>query len=146
MSAKKHAPIPQRPKKKTVTINPITPVQLTMEDLFGENSEDEEPEPSGTNSPPPLQSIFINRLATGLSKQVLPDKKGAYYIELKVYRTSDIEHIMPINRWRHSVSSLKIQTDSDSTVWQHLTNVVTAARKEFRGLPNTFTSNFSMQL
>lgn len=146
---KKQAPIPQRPKKKkAVTINPITPVQSTMEDLFGEISEDDQPEPSGSNFPPtpPLQSVFINRLATGLSKQVLPDKKGTYYVELKVYRSSDIEHMLPINRWRHSVSSLKIQTDSDSTVWQHLANVVTAARKEFRGVPNTFTSNFSMNL
>lgn len=147
--SKKQSPASHPPKKRSSpTVNPITPVKATVEDLFGEDSECEESTPSlpPTPSPPLLQSVFVNRVATGLSKQILPNNTGTHYVEIKVYKCSDIENVMPINRWRHSVSSLKMQTNTESILWQHLANVVSAARKEFRGMPNTFTSNFSMNL
>lgn len=118
---------------------------MTAQDLFGDDSDDGE-KPGCSNSVEALQSVFINKLSSGLSKQVLPDKKGSHYIEVKVYRTDEIEKVLPINRWRHSVTSLKIRTDVNSEVWTHLANVVKAARKEFRGVPNHFSSHFSMQL
>lgn len=106
-----------------------------MTDLFGEDSAGEEPEPTPNStsppSPPPLQPVFINKVATGLSKQILPDKEGTYYVEIIVYRTSDIENVVPINRRRHSVSKLKMKTNTDTDLWQHLANIVSAAPKEF---------------
>lgn len=80
-----------------------------------------------------------------MSKQVMADKTGAYYFELKVYKCSDVENVHALNRWRHAAVVIKNKTDTNSDVWQHLSNVVTATRKEFRGVPNSFSSHFSMQ-
>lgn len=137
-------------KKKQASIKPIPPpVRLTSQELFGEDSDEEEDkiEPSSIEGKvPPIQSIFVNKVATGISKQVSPMKTGTHYIELKVYRSSDIENILPINRWRQAIVTLKCKTDADTDLWQHLSNVVLAARKEFRGVPNTFSSYFSMNV
>lgn len=136
----------QRSSKKKLAIRPITkPARVSAKDLFGEDSGDEQVPAQKVDTIPPLQSVFVNKLATGMSKQVHPKKSGAYYFDLKVYKCEEIEKVAPINRWRHSVASIKCKTDTDTELWQHLTNVVTASRKEFRGLPNVYSSFFSMQ-
>lgn len=131
--------------KKKPTIKPIPPpVRVTAQDLFGEDSEEEMKQSGTPMSITPLHSVFVQTLARGMSKQVMPDKKGAHYFELKVYKCSDIEKVPAINRWRHAVVALKSKTDTNTDLWQHITNVVSASRKEFRGVPNNFFSQLSL--
>lgn len=133
-------------KKNKPTIRPVPPpVRVTAQDLFGYDSEEEPKANHGTSMAiTPLHSVFVQTLARGVSKQVMTDKKGTHFFELKVYKCSDIEKVPAVNRWRHAVVSIKSKTDNNTDLWQQITNVVNTSRKEFRGVPNNFFSQLSL--
>lgn len=137
-----HSPTP---KKKKPVFKPIAPVKKpSAHDLFGSDSEEEEvivPASSG-KKPAPLLSYMTRRLANGYSRQVFDDKPGTHFIDLRIYKCDEIEKVQPMNRWRHSIVCVKNRTDENSDAWQHLANFIIATRKEFRGCPPTFISNY----
>lgn len=131
-----------RPKK--VKINPVQKPHVTAKELFGSDSEDEEDDSSKSvpASSGKLLSYMSRRLANGVSRQGHPTKTGTHYVELKVYRTDEIQKIAPVNRWRQAIVTIKNQTDDTGEAWQHLANFIIATRKEFKTCPPTFVSNY----
>lgn len=142
--SKKRAQTRQKGKGKPL-VKPYSSPAPRLTELFGEDSDDGPTPQTSSSAIAPLQSIITNKVSAGVSRQVMPDKTGSHYFELKVYRCSDIEKVSSLNRWRHAVTTIKLKTHTDSLVWQHLANVVSATRKEFRGIPNTFSSFYNMQ-
>lgn len=81
--------------------------------------------------PPMIYSYVTRRLANGFSCQIDENKKGAFYIELKVYKCAEIERIQPVNRWRHSVITIKNKTNEDSESWRHLNEFIISTRRKY---------------
>lgn len=145
------SPAPARTSKKSMksVINPISPPpskKPTAYDLFGTDSEDEEFEETSTPAAgkkiQPLISYLTRRLANGHSRQSFEGKKGTHFIDLKVYRCDEIDNVQPVNRWRHAIVCIKNRTNDDTEAWRHLTNFITATRKEYRKCTPTFISNY----
>lgn len=131
-------------KSKTTVIKSISDVMKpSMSDLFGSDSDGDDstarPEPKKGTS---IYSYITRRLANGTSRQTNETKTGSHYIELKVYSCDEIQNIQPMNRWRHSVVTIKNRTDTGTEAWSHLTDFIAATRKEFKQCPPTFTSNY----
>lgn len=119
--------------------------KATSHDLFGTDSDEDElnesSETAGKKSATPLISYFTRRLANGMSRQSGP-KTGSHFIEVKIYKKSEIENVSPMNRWRHSIITIKNQTNDDTQAWRHLTKFIQCSRKEFGDYPPTFMSNY----
>lgn len=137
---------PIRPSLKKLKIRPVT--RPTARELFGTDSEDEAQEAacasssSSSKKVSTLVSSITRRLANGISRQGHPSKEGSHYIDLKVYKVSDIENVSAMNRWRQAVISLKTKTDDNTEAWGYLAKFITASRKEFKDIPPTFISNY----
>lgn len=131
-------------KKSKVIINPIRPVMKpTMQDLFGSDSEEDViVAPEETRKGTPIYSYITRRLANGISRQCNDKKTGSHYVELKVYSCNEIQNVQPINRWRHSVVTIKNRTDTDTEAWARLTDYIIATRKEFKDCPQSFNSSY----
>lgn len=146
---------PAKPSSsKKLKINPIAspPSKATAKDLFGSDSEDgddgdddnkECPDrrsdsKKGNKTIPPLYSYITRRIANGYARQLSETKEGSHYVELKIYNTVEAEKVSPINRWRHSIITVKMKTNEDTEVWQHIKGVVGAARRSFRNCPTSF--------
>lgn len=113
----------------------------TASDLFGSDSEDENLEATGKKIQP-IYSYITRRLANGFSRQIDEKKSGSYYTELKIYKCDDIERVAPVNRWRHSIMTIKNKCDTESESWKHLNEYVKSVRKEFNDCPRTFISSY----
>ena len=75
------------------------------------------------------------------------DKKiGRYYVELKIYDYAEIERIAPMNRWRHSIITLKNQTADGTPAWQHLKEFLNKTCLEFKQSPIEFVSAIIINL
>ncbi|CAG9790336.1 unnamed protein product [Diatraea saccharalis] len=135
---------PTGEKKKKHIINPVAMKKPTANDLFGSESEDEVSPPTSITQPgnKPIHSYITRRLASGYSRQVDDAKRGTHYIDLRVYRCDEIEHVQPMNRWRHSIVCVKTRTNDNTETWQLLTNFISATRKEYRNCSPTFISNY----
>lgn len=131
-------------KKKTPIIKPISSVMKpSVSDLFGSDSEEEDaPIPLEPKKGTPIYSYITRRLANGNSRQINESKTGSHYVELKVYSCNEIQNVQPMNRWRHSVVTIKNRTDTDTEAWSRLTDFIAATRREFKNCPPTFTSNY----
>lgn len=117
----------------------------TSSDLFGDGSGEEEesiPLPSKGKKVPPIYTQYTRRVANGISRQCIESKMGAYYVELKIYDVSEIERVLPINRWRHAVVSLKNRTDDNTPAWAYLKKFLNETKKEFKGCPHDFVSSY----
>lgn len=135
----------QPSKKNKSIINPITPIAKTnARDLFGSDSDDDDDETPEKYDKKcaPIYSYVTRKLANGHSRQMDERKKGAFYIELKVYKCSEIESVQPVNRWRHSILTIKNKTDEDSESWKNLNTFISSTRKEFKNCPPTFLSHY----
>ncbi|KAG7308293.1 hypothetical protein JYU34_006987 [Plutella xylostella] len=134
---------PSSKKRKTTTINPVPAVEKsTARDLFGSDSDDEEFEETKKPGTAPIYNYFTRRLANGHSRQTNDDKTGSHYIELKVYKTSEIQSVLPMNRWRHAIVTVKNQLDTNSESWKCLDEFIKASKKDFKKCPPTFMSSY----
>lgn len=135
---------PSTSKRSKPIIHPITlPVKATARDLFGSDSdEDDAVLDRAERKTPPIYCYVTRRLANGFARQMDENKKGSYYIELKVYKCDEIERVQPVNRWRHSVITIKNKTDENSESWHHLNAFISSARKEFKKCTPTFISSY----
>lgn len=129
-------------KKSKTVINPITPpARITSQDLFGQDSDDEpKSEPSQGCSKtgkaiPPLYSYYTKRESKGYSRQISETKKGKYYVELKIYDAEEIKKIQPMNRWRHSIITIKTQVNDDHNSWRYVKDFVKATHADFKNCP-----------
>lgn len=134
---------PSTSKKSKPTIHPITPVtKSTARELFGSDSDDDEIDVVVEKKSPPIYSYITRRLANGFSRQMNEQKRGEFYIELKVYKCDEIERVQPVNRWRHSVITIKNKCDENSESWHRLNAYITSTRKEFKKCVPTFISSY----
>lgn len=147
------APVPvktSKKKRKTAekasgsqpTASKKTKSRATVRDLFGTDSDDDELDHSVGKKAAPIYSYVTRRLANGFSRQIDEEKTGAFYIELKVYNSDEIERVPPVNRWRHSVITIKNKTNSDTESWRHLNAFIKETRKEFKNRTPTFISSY----
>ncbi|XP_047023155.1 uncharacterized protein LOC124633463 [Helicoverpa zea] len=156
-ASKSSHPDSKKKKLKTMspTVHPISPVmkpqrsdmKTTSHDLFGSDSDDDREEIAASNLKgnkkiTPLYSYFTRRVANGLSRQTDELKQGPYYIELKIYDVKTIEHVAPINRWRHSIISIKNRTENNTPAWARLKDFIDETRREFKNCPLEFVSSY----
>lgn len=116
--------------------------RATVRDLFGTDSDDDELDHRIGKKIAPIYSYVTRRLANGFSRQINEEKTGSFYIELKIYNSDEIERVPPINRWRHSVLTIKNKTDSDTESWKHLNTFIKETRKEFKKCAPTFINSY----
>lgn len=89
-----------------------------------------------------LRSWLTQRVAGGYTSQSDPTKVGEYFVELRVYNTREVEKIPANERWKHSLLSLKLGTNTDTRFWKALNATVIAGRDELKHIqPILFTDN-----
>ncbi|CAB3254146.1 unnamed protein product [Arctia plantaginis] len=135
----------KKKKKNKTTINPISAsTRPTLHDLFGTDSDDEQEEETvGSTSGkkiPPLHSYYTRRVANSISKQIDENKKGKFYVEVKIYDHS--ERIAPINRWRHAIVTVKNRTNDGTLAWNHMKNFLKETHREFKHCPIDYVSSY----
>lgn len=101
-------------------------------DVFGSDSDEDAVNVQPGKKNLPLCSYFSKRISHGVSRQSDQNKAGTHYVELKVYNCDEIKHIQPMNRWRHSIITVKNRTDDNTEAWKHLTEFIKATRREFK--------------
>lgn len=138
-------PGPSKRTSKKLKINPVSNISKpTAHDLFGSDSE-EEPVPEITKKgkkPAPVYSYFTRRLANGFSRQSNETKSGSHFVEIKIYKTTEIENVLPVNRWPHSIITIKNQIDEGSETWRVLSELIGVTRKDFKKCPPAFISQY----
>ncbi|XP_075980270.1 uncharacterized protein LOC142979281 [Anticarsia gemmatalis] len=144
-SSKKKRKVPEKTSDSQPSTTKKTKAKATARDLFGTDSDDDdELHRSNTTGKKiaPIYSYVTRRLANGFSRQIDEDKTGNYYIELKIYNTDEIERVPPVNRWRHSVITIKNKTNSNTESWKHINEFIKETRKEFKNRTPTFISSY----
>lgn len=118
----------------------------TSHDLFGTDSDDEQEEEAvastSGNKIAPLHSYYTRRVAKGISKQTFENKKGKFFIEVKIYDHDEVERISPINRWRHAIISVKNRTNDDTPAWKYLKDFLKETHKEFKHCPIDYVNSY----
>lgn len=84
-----------------------------------------------------LSSFFVNRVANGNEKRSAP-LEGEYVVDLKVYRTNDIQGVDPIDAWRKALIRVKLQTTEDSEQWRALQRFVHKTDEIFKEDPKFY--------
>lgn len=116
--------------------------KTTASELFGNDSGDEEEQKRGKKKLTPLYSSISTRVANGTSRKTDDSKSGSHYVELKIYKCDEVEHVSPMNRWRHAIISIKNKTYENTEAWRLLSNYINATRKEFKNCPPTFVGAY----
>lgn len=135
-------------KKSKPIISPVTlPARVTAGELFGEDSDDEgsvtrTQSSIKTGNIPPLYSYFTRRMAKGYSRQISETKEGKYYVEMKIYNTDEIKKIMPINRWRSAITTIKTKLDENKESWHHIKEFIKSTQKDFKNCPLTHIGTY----
>lgn len=87
-----------------------------------------------------LPSVLNTRVANGIvSHRKAGD--GEFYVEVKVYRTSDAASTRPEERWRKALTSLKIQMNPDGDEWSQLQGFFKTIRKSMNDVEPVFFGN-----
>lgn len=131
-------------KQKVRPVSLPTVAKPTARDLFGSDSDDDdvvEPRVKG-KKPSPLYSYYTRRLANGYSRQSDEVKSGSHFIEFKLYKTDEIENVQPVQRWRHSIVTIKNKINDDSDTWRVIKELMAMTRKDFKNCPPNFISQF----
>lgn len=133
-------------KKPRIQPVPLTNNKLTARDLFGSESDEEDssvkPSTSTGKTPPPLHSYFTKRVNKGYARKISETKQGPYYVEVKVYNCNEIADIPPVNRWRHSIVTIKTKVDADTEMWRHLKGFTSSVEQDFRNCPATLINSY----
>ncbi|PZC86441.1 hypothetical protein B5X24_HaOG209160 [Helicoverpa armigera] len=143
-SSKKKRKVPEKTTDNQPSTSKKTKVKSTARDLFGSDSDDDELDRGTADGKKiaPIYSYITRRLANGFSRQIDEAKTGGYYVELKIYNTDEIERVPPVNRWRHSVITIKNKTNTDTESWKLLNAFIKETRKEFKNRTPTFISSY----
>lgn len=142
-TSKKTSELSTAPPPKKIRINPIKKPTPSSAELFGSDSSEEDTvSAAGSKKGTALYSYITRKLANGMSRQTDDTKTGTHYVELKIYACDEIKNVTPINRWRHSVITIKNRTNVDTEAWSHLTDFVKATRKEYKHCPVSFNSSY----
>lgn len=138
-------PVAGPSKIKKPKVRPVpTIAKPTARDLFGSDSDDDdaiEPKAKG-KKPTPVYSYYTRRLANGYSRQSNEAKAGSHFIEFKLFKTDEIENVQPVNRWRHSIVTIKNKINVDSDTWRVIRELMAVTRKDFKNCPPNFISQF----
>lgn len=95
----------------------------SAKDIFGSDSDDDQCAPKAGKKPTTaICSYFTKRVPHGVMRQTNVEKEGSHYIELKVYKCDEINHIQPMNRWRHAIITVKNKSDVGTEAWEHQQN------------------------
>ena len=131
-------------KKPKIQPVPLTDNKLTARDLFGSESDEEDSsvKPSTGKPPSPLFSYFTKRISKGYARKISETKQGPYYVEVKVYNCNEIADVPPVNRWRHSIVTIKTKIDADTEIWRHLKGFTSSVEKDFRNCPATLINSY----
>lgn len=79
-----------------------------------------------------LRSFFSQRGSNAYTTQRDPTRAGEYYVELRVYNTKEVEGEPSDERWKRALITLKTCVDSDTAIWRSLSELVKAAREDFK--------------
>lgn len=129
--------------KKTKLQASSSPCKPTMKDLFGDDSDDDNAAAGASGKDMRLPCYFTRRVANGYARQYFPNKKGSFYIELKIYDSNEIEKVVPMNRWRQAIVAVKTLTENNTEAWRHLSSYLKITRAEFKECPPSFTNSFA---
>lgn len=82
-----------------------------------------------------LRNFLSRRTASGFSQQSDPSRRGEYYVELRVFRTRELEpYAAESTRWKRAFVTYKAAVNDGSPVFQAVSRVVSAAKEEFKGI------------
>ncbi|XP_063369034.1 uncharacterized protein LOC134657418 [Cydia amplana] len=87
-----------------------------------------------------LDSSIVQRVANGLTKRTL-ELDGAFFVELRVYKTDDVRRELPENRWKKALLSIKTQLDSDTPPWESLIKFTKHIKSLFKDTEAKFYLN-----
>lgn len=87
--------------------------------------------PSSKDTTSPAGSTFQSRVANGISRRVA-SVHGEFYIDLKVYNTTDFIKYPFDERWKKALLTLKLQSDQGSTQWSLLQKFVKGCHDVFK--------------
>ncbi|XP_073954249.1 uncharacterized protein [Choristoneura fumiferana] len=109
----------------------------TAFNLFGLVSKEEEHAAAGQNQNDQLPAVLISRVANGV---IIRRKKrdGEFYVDIKVYKTSDALSTSREERWKKALTSLKLQTNPDSTEWKQLQAFFNTTRELMKDTKSIF--------
>lgn len=113
------------------------PSKLTAKDIMGTDSDIEE---NSSGKKDELISYLCRRGSNGVSKQVNNNLSGSRFVDFRLYLCSEIENVTPMNRWRHSIVTLKTKIDEDQAAYKHLVKFLKEIKKDFKDCPVTYTS------
>lgn len=89
-----------------------------------------------------MSSFFVNRVANGNERRTA-NTDGEFYIDCKVYKSSDARDTDPLELWKKALVRLKFQTDTDSPQWQKLQNFVRSVDMLFESQPKVFCEKYN---
>lgn len=136
---------PRGSKKPRINPVPLTDNKLTARDLFGSESEEDDslkPSTSAGKTSPPIYSYYTKKVEKGYARKISETKQGPYYVEVKVYNCEEIASVPPVNRWRHSIVTIKTKTDTDTEMWRHLKAFTSSVDKDFKNCPVTLINSY----
>lgn len=72
------------------------------------------------------------------SEQRTANTDGEYYVDCKVYKTSDARDTDSMNLWKKALVRIKFQTDTDTSQWRKLQDFVHSVDKLFEEPPRFY--------
>ncbi|KAL0861806.1 hypothetical protein ABMA27_009279 [Loxostege sticticalis] len=135
---------PTVPKKKRVSKPRAS--SKRSKDLFGLLSDEDETlavensQRRGSAAHPQLDSSLTTKVANGSVRRAAP-LDGAYYVEVRVYSTSDALKTLPAERYKKALLTAKVQLNTDTSEWHDLQKFMKSLKKLFEDREPVFYSN-----
>jgi hypothetical protein len=84
-----------------------------------------------------LPSVLTSRVANGsvIRRKLI---NGKFYVEVKLYKTSDAIRTHPQDRWQMALNSVKLQMNPDGAEWKQLQGFFKAVRNELDDAESVF--------
>lgn len=115
-------------------------------DLFGLLSDEDETlavensQRRGSAAHPQLDSSLTTKVANGSVRRAAP-LDGAYYVEVRVYSTSDALKTLPAERYKKALLTAKVQLNTGTSEWHDLQKFMKSLKKLFEDREPVFYSN-----
>lgn len=130
-----------RTKKRSTTAVVKQSTQFCKLDPFNLGSEEDlAVAQKKTTKKPKLESVLWSRVASGSLRRQLP-LSGEFYVELRVYNTTDAETQKADERWKKALVTLKVQLNDDSEQWAALQSFVQSSSSIFEEVEHTYYSD-----
>lgn len=106
-------------------------------DLFGLLTEEESASADHQDTTAVLPSVLTSRVANGsvIRRKLIT---GEFYVEVKLYKTSDAISTQPQDRWQKALNSVKIQINPGGGEWKQLQGFFKAVRNELDDTESVF--------